>query len=158
MSALSRAVAAVLALALAAVLPLNGQGRGAFALGVLRRDGVLVPFASYSGRAWSAEWPRPDSNPILPIGLGDIPRRWWGAPGPEAPWTAWLVDGTSRPLALRRPEHPRVFCAAQLGVRTDYTGGAFDPRDPTVGKDGLAIAGDAKMLPVIQVSLLAQDA
>src|SRR4051794_20997738 len=144
MSAFSRFVAPALVLAVLAAVPLGGQGRSAFGLGVLRRDGVLVPFATYNGRAWHAEWPAPDSNPILPIGLADIPKRWWGDPGPAAPWTAWLIDGTTKLLALTRPEHLRVFCAAQLGVKTDYSGGAFDPRDPTVAKDGLAIAGDAK--------------
>jgi hypothetical protein len=87
-----------------------------------------------------------------------VPRRWWGAPGPDARWTAWLVGGTSRPLTLKKPEHTRAFCSAQLGVRTDYEGGAFDPREPTVPKDGLAVAGDTPLLPITTVSLHSQDA
>jgi hypothetical protein len=158
MSAFSRALAPVLALALAASIPLSGQGRQAFGLGVLRRDGVLVPFSSYNGRAWVADWPAADSNPILPLSLADIPKRWWGAPGPTAPWTAYLTDGTTRPLALKKPEHLRVFCATHLGIKTDHEGGAFDPRDPTIAKDGLAVAGDAKLLPIVPISLYAQDA
>src|SRR3954468_3718705 len=158
MPAFPRALAAILAFALAFVIPLAGQGRGAFGLGVLRRDGVLVPFAAFNGRAWTADWPGPNTNPIFPIGLGDIPNRWWGAPGPAASWTAWLIDGGTRALTLKKPEHLRVFCAAQLGIQTDYEGAAFDPRDPTLPKDGVAIAGDARLLPVTQVSLLSQDA
>lgn len=150
--------ASVLALALAAAVAISGDARPALGLGVLRRDGVLIPFASYNGRAWSADWPGPNSNVVFPISLADIPRRWWGAAGPSASWTAWLTDGTTRPLALQRPEHLRVFCATGLGVRTDYDGGAFDPREPTIPKAGLAIAGDAKLLPVTPISLLAQDA
>src|SRR6266508_2271429 len=107
MSAFSRAIASVLALALAAAIPLGGQGRTAFGLGVLRRDGVLVPFSSYNGRSWVADWPAADSNPILPIALADIPKRWWGPPGPAAPWTAWLTDGSTRPLTLKKPAHLR---------------------------------------------------
>src|SRR4051812_21227389 len=139
-------------------MPPPGDLRPAFGLGVLRQDGVLVPFASYNGRAWTAEWPGPDSSVVFPISLGDIPRKWWGAAGPGASWTAWLLGGTPKPLALKKPEHMRVFCTTALGVKTDYEGEAFDPREPTAPKAGLAIAGEAKLLPVTQVSLFAQDA
>ena len=157
MSAFLRIAAPVLALALAAVVPMQGQGRTAFGLGVLRTDGVLIPFCSYNGRAWNSDWPGIDSTE-LPISLDSVPKRWWGAPGPAAPWTAFLLDGTTRPLKLKRPEHLRIFCGTHLGVQTDYEGGPFDPRDPTIGKDGVAVAGDAKLLPITRVSLLAPDA
>ena len=158
MSAFFGRIAPVLALAAAVAAPIDGQGRTAFGLGVLRRDGVLIPFASYNGRAWSADWPGSDTSAVLPIGLSDVPRRWWGAPGPAAPWTAWFVDGTSRPLTLEKPEQVQVFCGAHLGIATDYRGRDFDLRDPTVPKDALAIAGEAKLLPIVPVSLLSQDA
>lgn len=148
----------LLALAVAAAVPISADVRGSFGLGILRRDGVLVPFGSFNGRAWTADWPGPDSSVIFPIGLGDIPRKWWGAPGPSPSWTAYLTDGTTRPLTLQKPEHMRVFCTSTLGVKTDYDGGAFDPREPTVPKSGLAINGDVKLLPVVPVSLLSQDA
>jgi hypothetical protein len=155
---LRRIAAPVLALALAASVPLAGVGGPAFGLGILRRDGILVPFGSYNGGSWTADWPGPESNVVFPISLSDVPKRWWGAPGPAAPWTAFLLDGKTTPLALKKPEHMRVFCATQLGVKTDYAGGPHDPRDPGIPKDGLAIAGDAKLLPISPISLLAQDA
>jgi len=153
-----RLAAPVLALVLASTVPLWSDARPSFGLGVLRRDGVLMPFASYNGRAWTADWPGPDSNVVLPISLGDIPKKWWGALGSAASWTGWLIGGESRPLTLKKPAHVRVFCTAALGVQTDYDGGTFDPREPTVPKSGLAIAGEAKLLPVTPISLLAQDA
>ena len=159
MLAFLRRVAPLLAL-VAAVVPVlaqAGQGRPPFGLAVLRRDGVFIPFASYNGRGWTADWP--GSDPVdLPISLADVPKRWWGAPGPAARWTAWLADGSSRPLTLQKPEQLRVFCGTHLGIATDYKGEGADPRDPTVGKDGIAIAGDATLLPITQVSLLAEDA
>jgi hypothetical protein len=155
MPAFFRVLAAGLLLAVTAAVPMRGDSRSAFGLGVLRRDGILVPFCSYNGRGWTADW-TPEA--VLPISLADIPKRWWGAPGPTAPWTAWLLDGTTRPLALKRPEHFRAFCGASLGVQTDYPPGAFNPRDPSVVKDGLAIAGDAKLLPVVQISVMSPDA
>jgi len=152
-----KTAASLLALALASLLSAPDSS-SSFALGMLRRDGVLIPFASYNGRGWSADWPGPDSNVVFPISLGDIPKRWWGAPGPAAPWTAWLVDGTTRALKLARPDHLRVFCATQLGVKTDYEGDGFDPREPTIPMAGLAIAGGAKLLPITPVSLFSPDA
>ena len=159
MSAFFRGIAApVVALAVASIIPLAGQSRPNIGLGVLRRDGVLVPFATYGGRTWSADWPGAGSNVIFPISLNDVPKKWWGPPGPAAPWTAWLLDGSSRPLGLKKPELTRTFCATQLGVKTDYEAEGYDPRDPSISKDGLAIAGGEKLLPIVPISLLAQDA
>ena len=125
-----------------------------FALGVLRRDGVLLPFASYDG-SWSVEWPY--SAVEIPIALADVPKKWWGAPGPDSRWTAWLSDESQRPLKLQTLALLPVFCDKRLGIRTDYVGAMFDLRDPTVPKDGLAIAGDAALLPVTNVSVNALE-
>lgn len=159
MSAFLRRIAPLLALA-AAALPIGvyGQAKSAFALGVLRRDGVLLPFCSFNGRTWTADWPGSDPSIALPIALADIPRRWWGAPGPATTWTAWPLDGEPRPLTLQKPEQVSVFCGTRLGIRTDYRGDGIDPREPTVAKDGVAIAGDMKLEPVVPVSLYSADA
>jgi len=151
-------IAPALALAAAVAIPLDGQQRGAFDLGVLRRDGILVPFASYNGRSWSADWPGPGARVDLPISLADVPKPWLGAAGPGARWTAWLLDDQSRPLALKKPEQTPVFCGTALGIRTDYPAGEFDPREPTVPKDGVAIAGDATLTPITRISNFARDA
>src|SRR6478752_9552173 len=146
MSALWRRIAPLVVLVLAAgLLPLAAESRS-FGLGVLRRDGILIPFASFNGRSWSADWPGLNSTE-LPISLSSIPKKWWGAPGPAAAWTAYLPDAESRPLALQKPAHLRVFCSTHLGLQTDYAGGPFDPRDPTIAKDGIAIAGAAQLQP-----------
>lgn len=158
MSAFFSRIAPALALAAAVAIPLEGQGRGAFALGILRRDGILVPFASYNGRSWSADWPGPGASVELPISLADVPKRWWGPVGPGARWTAWPVDDTPRPLELKKPEHTPVFCGTALGIRTDYPAGAFDPREPTVPKDGVAITGDTALQPITRISNFAKDA
>jgi hypothetical protein len=157
MSAFWRCVAPLLAVTVAAGVPLAGQGTSAFGLAVLRRDGVMIPFATYNGRAWRADWPGPDSTE-LPISLDSIPKKWWGAPGPTVSWMAWLLDGSKRPLELQKPAHLRVFCTTHLGVQTDYHGTDFDLRDPTIPKDGLAIAGNAQLLPITPVSIHSPDA
>ena len=132
--------------------------RPKFNIGVLRRDGVLLPFASFDGRRWSAHWPDTDVAVTLPISLGDIPKRWFGPAGPDAPWTAWFSEGDSRALAIEKPAHVPIFCTGHLGLATDYRGAEYDERAPTVPKDALAITGDTTVLPITQVSVHAPDA
>ena len=131
---------------------------GEFSVGVLRRDGVLIPFAAFDGKTWEVVWPGTDIRVPLPISLGDVPKRWWGGVGPEAPWQAWLADEVKRPLKLLKPVHVPIFCGAHLAIATDYRGEAPTEREPTVPKDAVATAGDVTVLPITQVSVNAPDA
>jgi hypothetical protein len=119
----------------------------------------MVPFAAFSGHEWSAPWPTSDTGVPLPIGLADVPKKWWGPAGPAAPWTAWMVmDGSHRPLKIEKPAQLRVFCGGHIALKTDYAGEPVDPREPSVPKDGLAIAGsgdEVTVEPVLQVSVVA---
>jgi hypothetical protein len=154
------ASAAATASALAAPKQRGGEGgqeKGKFSLGVLRRDGFLLPFASFDGRSWQVTWPGTDISVPLPIALSDVPKRWWGAAGAEARWNAWFPDAPARPLKLEKPFQVPVFCGAYLAVGTDYRGAAPTEREPTVAKDALAIAGDVTPRPIPRLSLYAED-
>lgn len=153
-------VAAAAAAALASPQARVGERRpekGKFSLGMLRRDGFLLPFASFDGRTWEVTWPGTDISAPLPISLGDVPKRWWGAAGADASWAAWFPDAAARPLKLEKPFQVPVFCGAYLAVGTDYRGEAPTEREPTVSKDALAIAGDVTPLPIARLSLHAPD-
>lgn len=141
----------------AAVLVSAADKDGKFSLAVLRRDGLMIPFAVFNGRTWSVAWPG-SSNVPLPISLSDIPKTWWGDISPTAPWTAWLPENEKRTLKLQKPVHVPIFCGAHLAVATDYRGAPASERAPTVAKDGLATAGDVTLLPITQVSVLSGDA
>ena len=124
-----------------------------FALGVLRRDGLLLPFASYDGKSWDTPWPlesRRGIGIIVPLTLKDVPADWWGGVGSDAAWTAWFPDGRSRPLTLAAPIRIPVFCSMRLAVRTDYRGAPKRPGDPTAPKDALAMAGAPPPLQPIE--------
>jgi hypothetical protein len=154
-----RSGAMLLLTALAAVaMSAAPAADGKFTLAILRRDGLMIPFASFNGRAWDAPWPGPGANQALPISLGDVPKEWWGQAGPSAQWTAWLLDRPARPLKIGRPVHAAVFCGAHLAVSTDYRSDAPVEPGPTVPKDGLATAGDVRIAPVVRISVNAQDA
>lgn len=142
---------------------LTAAPRPSFELAVLRRDGIMIPFAAYSGREWSTPWPTTDVNIPLPIGLADVPKKWWGPAGPGSSWTASLTeDRASRPVKVLKPQQVRVFCGGHIGLQTDYkSDAAIDTSEPSVQKDGLAIAasgGEVQVQPIVEVSLLSGDA
>jgi hypothetical protein len=79
--------AILLLIGIAGIVPLLAQERGgedakradsgAFTLGVLRRDGMVLPFAAYDGRQWQAPWPADPRYAELPISLDSIDRVCW---------------------------------------------------------------------------------
>jgi hypothetical protein len=125
----------------------DGPERGVLA--VLRRDGIMFPFASFRGSTWTAPWPGGLRNVELPINLESIPERWWGGWRPES-WQAWLSDGTSRDLRAAAPAQFRVHCAQRLGVRTDYRPSEAVPILPSepFPKDGLAVTAGVRVEPI----------
>jgi hypothetical protein len=154
-------VLAILIVSTAALLP--AAPRSAFILGVLRRDGVLIPFAAFNGHDWSDPWPASDTSVAVPINLDGVPKKWWGPVVQPTQWTAWMVaDDTPRSLTLQRPVQVRVFCGGHVGLKTDYASGQpFDLREPSIGKDALVVSAAPATVPVEQipaVSLLTGDA
>src|SRR5258708_38452984 len=131
MTRTGRRLAAALLLAAFAAAGARGAERQKFSLAALRRDGVMIPFASFDGH-WGLHWPESDVGVQLPISLADIPKKWWGPQGPDAPWTAWLPGGETRPLTLARPVHAKIFCSGHPAIATNYRGGRSELRAPNV--------------------------
>jgi hypothetical protein len=116
---------------------------GPFVLGVLRRDGLVSPFAAFDGKRWEAPWPGNLRYLELPISLEEVPGRWWGKPGAPAEMSVW-ADGSARgTLRLERPTMVRVMCDSRLALTSSYRSKEVAP-PPVVQpypKDGLAISG-----------------
>src|SRR5215216_1024317 len=129
----------------AAGQPASSSSR--LAIGVLRNDGLLLPFAAFDGRKWSAPWPSIMDGliPELPVSLASVPRGWWGGEPPGA-WKVWARNAeTSRPITLQTPVMMRVGATRQLGFRTDYPPvlPLVLPFELPFPKVGIAIAGEA---------------
>jgi hypothetical protein len=144
-------------LALAACLlvwaPLVGssdEGSASFVLGVLRRDAILVPFASFDGRRWTNDWPMPPKKVDVPITLDDVPAKWWPDDTPRLDWTLWTPDGDHHPLTLTAPAWTPVECEGLVGLRTGYQ--LTQPVPPPVvqpyPKIGLAVSGAQRVEPI----------
>jgi hypothetical protein len=130
---------------------------GRLMLAVVRNDGILLPFAAFNGRKWSAPWPTLDRvGPTvdLPVSLASVPRDWWGGEEP-GPWQLWTPDAdTPRPLTLSSVAMVPVGRTRQIGFRTNQAPvlPAVPPFELPFPKMGLAIAGDVRLTPIVTVS------
>ncbi len=126
-------------------VPLRADADEPFTVGVLRRDGVVMPLAAFSGRDWSTPWPLNPASPDVPISLELVPRKWWGRPGPVTRMTAW-ADGEPRGVVqLGRPLTVDVMCSSRLGLSSDYATRFPVPAPDrrSFPKDGLVVSGPA---------------
>jgi hypothetical protein len=121
-----------------------------FTLGVLRRDGIVIPIASYTGGRWTNHWPAPGRRPDIPISLASSPKGWWAGNRPISDWTAWPMQGESRVVHVTNPVNLTVECQPHVGLQTDYV--SAEPGEPPkiqpYPKDGLASSGDLLVDPV----------
>lgn len=161
---MTRAVPAALVLLLLTVPPsvLDAQRGGQpapeststpFTLGVLRRDGLMIPFASFTGRRWIAPWPAELAYLELPISLESIDPDWWGRGiTPPRTMTLW-ADGKPRgDLTLGAPAFINLRCTRRIGLRTNYHAAEVPPppTEQPYPKDGLVVAG-TQQIDVIEL-------
>lgn len=132
---------------------------GAFMLGVLRRDGVIVPFAAFDGRRWSKRWPE-RLPPERPISLDDVPDSWWGVEPPPVRLRHWNEGTVVGEVALASPTVTPLMCERRLALRSDYK--SSQPAPPgfvlPFPKDGLVISGDVTISTIATVDPDSDDA
>lgn len=140
--------AVLLALSIALLAPtpavLFSQASGSLVLAVLRRDGVVVPFAAFNGQRWSRRWP--DRPPLeLPISLDDVPGAWWGADPAPRRMQHWNDGVRVGEVTLQGPVLTSLMCQPRLALRSNYTPTAPVPPRFVLPypKDGLLVSGDA---------------
>lgn len=136
--------------------PADKDDTDAFTVGVLRRDGIVSPFAAFDGRHWTAPWPSDLSSVELPIGIAGIPPKWWGKSGAVTEMTAW-VDGANRGrIHLDRTTVIPLMCQSRLAVASDYRSQLPPPSSllPPYPKDGLAVTGTQ---PVARIEILSAE-
>ena len=134
--------------------PASNDETAPFLIGVLRRDGVVSPFAAFDGKDWDIPWPDDLRSKELPIGLDSVPSKWWGKAGALKQMTAW-IDGVNRgPIRLAQPTMVRLMCGPQLGLMSDYHSAqpAPPPQVQPYPKDGLAVSGSQRIEPIEMIS------
>lgn len=145
-----RAVLAFVALC-ALVEPI--QERSRFTLGILRRDGIVFPFAAYDGTRWEVPWPADTRFLDVPINLASISRSWWGPVEPPRVMTVWAEGQARGQVTLGHPAFVATACGRRIGLRTDYKP-SLPPPPPIerpYPKDGLVISGAQRIDAIQQV-------
>ena len=143
----------VLVLTAAMLIGLHAQSPERFLLGVMRRDGVIVPFAFFDGD-WSVPWPASIQNLDLPVTIDAVPKKWWGGDLP-ASWTFWPI-GKNESAAVT-PIAPSLVAAGRarrLGLRTRMTSSdpLPNPYELPFPKEGLVVTGGVKVEAIPTVS------
>lgn len=117
-----------------------------FLLGVLRRDGIVLPFASFDGRRWAEPWPD-DLRQALPISLEDVPDRWWGSIDPPTTLAHWSGGTRLGNVSLERPATIPIMCSGRVVLRSDYKSKETvpPPFEQPFPKDGLVISGGQRI-------------
>ena len=137
-------------LSLLAVVAAGAADSSGFTIGVLRRDGVVIPFATYDGKRWSPHWPPADSDPEIPINLRSVPSRWWGAAGVRDVWQTWIGNRAGATIRVLQPDVVDAHCLKQVGLRTDYR--SSQPPAPSdeqpYPKDGLVFSPPQTVEPI----------
>ena len=169
MPSVLRVLALLAALGVAGLVPLGVRAAqreperrsDRLVLAVVRNDGILLPFAAFNGRKWSAPWPflqrRLGPNTIeLPVNVASVPLDWWGGEAP-GDWRLWPRNSeTPKPLTLSTLVMMQIGRSRQIGFRTDQPPvlPPVPPFELPVPKIGIAVAGEAPMTPIATVSAL----
>lgn len=137
---------------IAAAIALAAEPRAdAFAVGIMRRDGILVPYATFDGSRWAAAWPQPQTDLQVPVNVESVPKAWWGAAAPQVDWQFWPADGgPTRAVTVTETDWIDVHCRRQVGLRTDYRALAAvpPPTEQPYPKDGLVVAPARALEPI----------
>lgn len=96
-----------------------------FTLAIVRQDGILTPFVSWTGKRYENNWPTPGKDVDTPIALEHVPKGWWGKPGPTLAWEVWQADGSHAETRATAPTWFPAHCQQGLGLRT-----SLDVRQP----------------------------
>lgn len=121
-----------------------------FVVGVLRRDGIVTPFAVFDGKRWTSPWPTDLRSLELPFDIETVPRKWWGKAGPVSRMTAWVEGVKGATLQLAQPSIVSLMCASRIGLSSDYRSPQPVPArtERPYPKDGLAVSGDQHVEPI----------
>ena len=132
---------------------------GSFVLSVLRRDGIVIPFAAFDGRRWSSRWP--DYLPReRPISLENIPKEWWGVERPSARMHLWSDGVRVGDVMVQGPTITPLMCAPRMTLKSDYKSAhPVPPRfELPFPKDGVLVSAAAPLAKIDSVDPASPEA
>src|SRR5258708_1513785 len=120
-----------------------------FWLGIVRGDGVLIPFAQFDGKKWSNSWPgaKEEGEDEKLASLSDIPKSWLGSFSqfPKKWHYTSKNENKSKEITVIGPKMSGSQCSGVWGLSTNYWPGE-EARGKLNSKVGLAVNTDLKIL------------
>jgi len=101
----------------------------AFIVGVLRPDGVIVPFAQYAHQKWTNPWhsSQSDDQADQSDTIADLPKPWFESLLKESnEWYFWSASGEATTLRTSRTVQVCSHCQQVWGLLSDYP----HPKEP----------------------------
>jgi hypothetical protein len=124
-----------------------------FAIGLLRRDGVVTPLGTFDGKDWTSPWPSALGSISVPISLDAVPAKWWGKAGALEEMTLWAGGERRGIVRLERPVAVAIMCSKRLGLHSNYVSSfpVPPPTERSYPKEGVVVSGDTPVEPVTPV-------
>jgi hypothetical protein len=122
-------------------------------LAIMRRDGVMFPFAAFDKDNWEVPWPLDLADVQVPARLEGIREKWWGMRSPTE-WRLTLANGEAQSITAKAPSVYRAFCSQRLGIQTSYASTLPLPPAPVdpYPKDGLVTSPAFAVEPIESVN------
>jgi hypothetical protein len=127
--------------------------------GIVRSDGLMIPFAQFDGLKWRLCWPEADSKDgQKTIELSAIPKAWLGSLEviPNT-WKFLSSDHRISELNLGIPIKTASYCGDIWGITTNYSPAKKVEHSWPYPKAGLAFIGDLNVKLPEQISLTSRD-
>jgi hypothetical protein len=121
---------------------LEAQQDRPFSVAVLRRDGLVIPFAVFDN-GWKTPWPAGFPSE-MPISLTDVPERWWGVDEPFERMDLWRDGKRAGDVTITGVTVTRaMMCQPRVVLRSNYkpTAEVPPPFERPHPKDGLLVGG-----------------
>jgi hypothetical protein len=136
-------------LAVAGILvPIASAQSQRFAVGIVRLDGRLVPFAAFDGARWERAWPQADERVATPESVDSVDSV-WRRQRRRVPrsWHAWPASGAGpREIRIIGVKVDEAQCVDQIALTTDW------PAAKDEHPDGVAIDADIPIGTIEDVS------
>jgi hypothetical protein len=133
---MTRAFIAAVLLAASSLTQVQVSPPSGFALGLIRADGILVPFAVFDGTSWLDAWPEPGEPVARDNMLAAVPS-FWRKRQQQVPQT-WHVAAERGAMVEVNVLSHVVFdehCAHQVGLLTDLHPRRADAHDKQLAAD-----------------------
>ncbi len=112
-------------------------------VGVLRPDGVIVPFAQYANRKWTNPWhsPQPDAQADEPDTVADLPKPWYESlVKPSAEWYFTPSSGDTKIIRTSKSVQVCSHCQQVWGLLDDYPNPKQPEKNECVRNLGVALS------------------